>query len=930
VINGSFDKELAPNWTSQLDANRDIVRSPMRLSYETQDTRDGRPGAARVTYEDDPPLFESASHNAGLVVELREAVPAGSWLKVGFYAKALSSPVLLEVMKTWGGSSPAFVSISNVWRHHEVFIRTEQSTPAVIFTLTADTRPLQIVSLGSYLIDDVTVSVVDAPPDARCGPTDSQVCELSATSCGGADGLGPCTPACAGTDHCGRAALDLISARPAGAYSVAHRLLPLYRGPALRVRRASDGEEANIGFDDQNHVDTSVLSEFCGDVDCTVATLFDQSGHARDLIQPAPLHQPTIYEGRTRAVTSADGQPVLPIRDPERSLVRSDTGLTATGGMTVAYVGRLAPDASAASNAIQVGPFRQGELAGYGVVFGYDAAGDWLSFGTGSTHWRASVGTKLHLSVLQAGTPSEIGRAAVRIDGSDAQQLSGGGATDGFELIDGGSLTLGWHGQAGAELQSLVLWGSSLAREDLVIAELGLSFVSDGCPDDSAKLAPGKCGCGFEEADPCVTGGPLAPIGDCTSDADCPQGFSCDNAAGNAQGSCTGAVETFQGAALGMVHWNNGPQFNSCAMNAVPNELAAMADVAYTQISYNQREGEDLPPDGARTPKVGAFGGDCSLTGIVLSAPTNHVQSLVRMPGSPGERWMAASISAELPIIPGGVLFVELGQVGGNEGEPFRQGRNDNRVLNRTQAFYALNALHPGGMQMLGRTLVVPVEQDLTTGRGALYFIDASDPMGKSVDEAIIQKIDISNLAYPEGTRVPSAPSAAAVMQLASGGYLLAMNAGSNANPNPVWLYLTRDTSIGPNTKWHFHNQVDIPSAPGAENMNFVTECDGTSYLLVTGNHQGGSVGENGIFNNVNIHKLVKDGDKLSLALLGNRQAFLEDGYGDFRASATFYVSPHGELALYANARSTVCRDDNFKFAEYLVPEFCGLGGCPN
>jgi len=72
----------------------------------------------------------------------------------------------------------------------------------------------------------------------------------------------------------------------------------------------------------------------------------------------------------------------------------------------------------------------------------------------------------------------------------------------------------------------------------------------------------------------------------------------------------------------------------------------------------------------------------------------------------------------------------------------------------------------------------------------------------------------------------------------------------------------------------------------------------------------------------------VKDGDKLSLSLFGNRDSFVNDGYADFRASATFYVSPNGEIALYAASRSLVCRDDNFKMAEFLVPTFCGLGGC--
>lgn len=151
----------------------------------------------------------------------------------------------------------------------------------------------------------------------------------------------------------------------------------------------------------------------------------------------------------------------------------------------------------------------------------------------------------------------------------------------------------------------------------------------------------------------------------------------------------------------------------------------------------------------------------------------------------------------------------------------------------------------------------------------------------------------------------------------------MAVNSGST-----VFLYLTSYDSINDRTHWYFHTRVSIANGPGAENITFVTECDGTTYLLSASNRQGGSAGENGIGNSVNMHKLVKDGDKLSLSLTANRNAFINDGYADFRAAATFYVSPNGEIALYAASRSIFCRDDNFKMAEFLVPHFCGLGGC--
>jgi hypothetical protein len=225
-------------------------------------------------------------------------------------------------------------------------------------------------------------------------------------------------------------------------------------------------------------------------------------------------------------------------------------------------------------------------------------------------------------------------------------------------------------------------------------------------------------------------------------------------------------------------------------------------------------------------------------------------------------------------------------------------------------------------MQSLGRTLAVALDRDGDV-EPSIDFLDVSDPIGKGVAQALLQRVHVGSMSYPPGVDAPTSIAAVAVVPLATGGFLMAVNSGSS-----VWLYLTDYGFIRSNTHWYFHNHVTISNGPGAENITFVTECDGTVYLLTASNPQGGSLGENGIENSVNMHKLVKDGDKLSLSLFGNRNSFVNDGYADFRASATFYVSPQGEIALYAASRSVLCRDDNFKMAEFLVPHFCGLGGC--
>jgi uncharacterized protein with LGFP repeats len=420
----------------------------------------------------------------------------------------------------------------------------------------------------------------------------------------------------------------------------------------------------------------------------------------------------------------------------------------------------------------------------------------------------------------------------------------------------------------------------------------------------------------------CGTGLPGPGPGQCRGDADCATGSSCNNPWYNAFGTCVATKTSFPDEPKGRIEYANGPEHNACTTNAVVNELQNLRDTAFTQVSYNAREEQTLPPDGSLVPDLGTL----------LNA-TDHVQSIVRLPNLGNQNWMAASISngseAFNPAPRGGLFFIELGQVNGNRGGAFRAGRNDNRSLNVNRAYYQVAAAHPGGMQAVGQTLVVAAETDYEVGP-AVYFFNAADPTHIRAQDALYNKVRLASLSYPTDVpRLDSRPSAAAVVRMSSGGYLMAVNTGSTQNPAKIWLFVTdyqgiRDRSV----HWYFHNYVEVPSGPGTENMTFVTQCDGVVYLLTSSNREGGATGENGIGNGVNAYKLVKTGDKLSLSLIANRNAFVNGGYADFRAAGTFYVSPLGELLLYANGRTVLTEDGNYQMAEFAVPFFCGLGGC--
>ena len=78
----------------------------------------------------------------------------------------------------------------------------------------------------------------------------------------------------------------------AAAYSL--RLLDsTYSGNAIKVRRASDNTEQDIGFSN-NELDTSSLESFCSGTDGFVTTWYDQSGNANNATQTTAARQPKI------------------------------------------------------------------------------------------------------------------------------------------------------------------------------------------------------------------------------------------------------------------------------------------------------------------------------------------------------------------------------------------------------------------------------------------------------------------------------------------------------------------------------------------------------------------------------------------------------------------------------------------------------------
>jgi hypothetical protein len=111
------------------------------------------------------------------------------------------------------------------------------------------------------------------------------------------------------TEVSGRSGLLADYPGAAAAYSL--RLLDTnYTGSAIRVRRASDNAEQDIGFDSNGDLDTTALATFCSGTDGFVKVWYCQSGNGNDAEQTTTGDQPKIYDSSTGVVTE-NGEPAV-------------------------------------------------------------------------------------------------------------------------------------------------------------------------------------------------------------------------------------------------------------------------------------------------------------------------------------------------------------------------------------------------------------------------------------------------------------------------------------------------------------------------------------------------------------------------------------------------------------------------------------------
>jgi hypothetical protein len=231
----------------------------------------------------------------------------------------------------------------------------------------------------------------------------------------------------------------------AAAYSV-RKLRAAHSGACMRIRRASDDAETDIGFDTNGDLDTAAIASHCGASAGYCVTWVDQSGNGNNATQSTASEQPQIYNGT--AVITENGKPAL-LLDGSNDYLDKSTTDSVSGFVSLFTVGT--------SDSLSAG--------------GAQGSGRCLaSLGTTTTNgqrraniiWNGGSGTwRYYTSVYGANNP--IATATV-----DAQYLhssifdAAGNVNKG--AIDGGTL-LNLNGTINAMTNYTIRIGTSSANE---------------------------------------------------------------------------------------------------------------------------------------------------------------------------------------------------------------------------------------------------------------------------------------------------------------------------------------------------------------------------------------------------------------------------------------------------------------------------------
>jgi hypothetical protein len=236
----------------------------------------------------------------------------------------------------------------------------------------------------------------------------------------------------------------------AAAYSL--RLLDsTYEGSAIRVRRASDNAEQDIGFDGNGDLDTSALATFCSGTDGFVKVWYDQSGNENNATQTTIGNQPKIYDSVNGLIKDENLNAAIQFQTIDTQNVLIQLAVNFESSLTQPITALATIDRTSTVDRQAV----FGELSGSAFRLGTyvtDTAVQWAQAGNNFDYGATFTGAQLHF-VAYNGSNS--------IGGINGEELSGNTGTNGLQHFAIGAFSAGnAYGFVG-KISEVILYNSN-------------------------------------------------------------------------------------------------------------------------------------------------------------------------------------------------------------------------------------------------------------------------------------------------------------------------------------------------------------------------------------------------------------------------------------------------------------------------------------
>jgi|GEM_PF-2043306 len=172
---------------------------------------------------------------------------------------------------------------------------------------------------------------------------------------------------------------------PVLAYGL-RKIVSSYNGYALKIRRSSDGNTQDIGFDSLGNLDTAALKSWVLTSSAYIDTWYDQSGNGKNMTQITPGNQPMIVSNGT--LQTINNLPTVYFDGSNDYMANTGLGGSLITGSAATAV-TVAQNTSATSNSSDFTALHRSSCSTYS----WDCTGAWASLGMIDPTTSEGIGT---------------------------------------------------------------------------------------------------------------------------------------------------------------------------------------------------------------------------------------------------------------------------------------------------------------------------------------------------------------------------------------------------------------------------------------------------------------------------------------------------------------------------------------------------------